>query len=139
MCPELAVWSHCYLTHTPQVKAGLGGRLKLAVSGAAPLSVQAEEFMRVALCCVAGQVSSFAESGVSTQLCWAHAYFYICICSSHAYTVTWSRVQGVDATLGCRIAVSVHAEGSMRVALCCVARQVSSFAGSRVPTQHCWA
>ena len=32
--------------HT-QIRAALGGRLKLAISGAAPLSAQTEEFMRV--------------------------------------------------------------------------------------------
>lgn len=38
-----------------QVRAALGGKLKLAISGAAPLPAELEEFMRTTLCCLAGQ------------------------------------------------------------------------------------
>lgn len=52
------------------VRAALGGRLKLAVSGSAPLSPETEEFMRVCLCCVAGQGYGLTETCCASCVVW---------------------------------------------------------------------
>lgn len=47
-----------------QVKQRLGGRVRVIVSGGAPLSPAIEEFLRVAMCCPVVQVSAHEVGGV---------------------------------------------------------------------------
>ena len=46
-----------------QVKQRLGGRVRVIVSGGAPLSPAIEEFLRVAMCCPVVQVSAHEAGG----------------------------------------------------------------------------
>ncbi|KAG1673251.1 hypothetical protein FOA52_013131, partial [Chlamydomonas sp. UWO 241] len=52
----------------------LGGRLKMAVSGAAALSPDVEEFIRVCLGCPAGQGYGLTESCSATCVAWADVW-----------------------------------------------------------------
>lgn len=45
-----------------QVKARLGGRLRLVISGGAPLSTEVEEFLRVTCC-------AFLVQGYGNDIC----------------------------------------------------------------------
>eukprot|EP00955_Chlamydomonas_euryale_P029712 313028-Chlamydomonas_euryale.AAC.1 len=43
-----------------KVAARLGGKVKIVISGGAPLSAHVEEFLRVAMCCPVVQVCALA-------------------------------------------------------------------------------
>lgn len=59
-----------------KVKARLGGRVRILVSGGAPLAPHVEEFLKVAFCCPVVQV------GAATQGTWPGP------CSFHSTRVT---------------------------------------------------
>lgn len=50
------IMSSCYKkTRAFQIRLGFGGRVRLMLSGAAPLPKHVEEFLRVTCCCVLSQ------------------------------------------------------------------------------------
>lgn len=51
-----------------KVKAALGGRIKVVISGGAPLSRSAEEFCKVALGCPVGQGYGLTETCAASFL-----------------------------------------------------------------------
>lgn len=56
-----------------KIKARLGGRVRVIVSGGAPLAAHVEHFLKVTMCCPVTQVrrppcAMFAESKVDAQL-----------------------------------------------------------------------
>ncbi|XP_048231197.1 long chain acyl-CoA synthetase 1 isoform X2 [Ricinus communis] len=70
-----------------KVKAKLGGRLRLIISGAAPLSTEVEEFLRVTCCAFVVQGYGLTETcgpvtiGFPDEMCMMGAVGAVCVCN----------------------------------------------------------
>lgn len=62
-----------------QVKQGLGGNVRLILSGAAPLSTHVEEFLRVVACCHVLQGYGIVE----VSLCARDKFFFFSLPAVH--------------------------------------------------------
>jgi len=75
--PDFRIPSHSELFFQNQVKEALGGRVRLILSGAAPLATHVETFLRVVACCYVLQGYGMVTENPNVWLFFSLLFFHL--------------------------------------------------------------